>query len=77
MTVRKKIENKDNSVDAIRYVSKGGEVSADKTDVKSLTTIAVRMPKEFLDLIDENVKKRIGLSRNAWIIEALQEKLQK
>lgn len=67
MTIKKKVE---------RIISKGGDVASDK-ESKKYKSVLLRIPAEFLDLIDEEVKKRIGLTRNAWILEALQEKRER
>ncbi len=56
-------------------ISKGGKVAEDtKKDKEEWTMITVRLPKRMLKDMDIETGKRIGLSRNAWILEAIQEK---
>lgn len=55
-----------------QFVNKGGDV----TEKEEWTMITVRLPTNLLKDIDQETKKRIGLSRNAWILEAFQEKLK-
>lgn len=54
------------------FVNKGGDIAQKDT----WTMITVRLPSYLLKEIDNETKKRIGLSRNAWILEAFQEKLK-
>jgi hypothetical protein len=72
MAIRKKIEKTNfNSV-----ISKGGHVAADIHQMdKVWTTMCLRITSELIRNIDEI--KSIGTSRNAWILEAIQEKLSK
>ena len=39
--------------------------------------VPVRMPEKLLKELDDKIEKRIGLSRNAWILEAIQEKMRR
>lgn len=77
MTVKKKIEKNTLSDDAMHYISQGSEVRADVEKKKSRKGLCIYIPTDFLDKIDKTLKKRIGISRNAWILEALQEKMQR
>jgi hypothetical protein len=38
--------------------------------------IPVRMPEKLVKELDDKIEKRIGLSRNAWILEAIQKNLK-
>lgn len=62
-------------------INKGGTVGEEEpkrksTSKKKLQRVHVRIPESFLEEIDEAVEKRIGMSRNSWILEAIQEKLK-
>lgn len=65
------------SLEAI--ISKGGEVAADKpqSDRKYFQMVNLRIRNDLLFQIDEKVEERIGISRTAWILEAIQDKLKK
>lgn len=60
-------------------VNKGAPV---KEDVKQehqkeiWKLVPVRMPEKLLKELDEKIEKRIGLSRNAWILESIQKNLK-
>lgn len=56
-----------------QLINKGGSV----TEKEGWTLISVRIPQKLLKEVDQETKTRIGLSRNAWILEAFQEKLKK
>lgn len=73
MVIQKKIENNSTIQEARKYVSKGyirPELQLYKT-----TAICLRIPFDLLHQMDNRVKKRAALSRTAWILEAIQEKL--
>ena len=61
------------SVDQI--IDRGGEVSSEKSNEKVWINFTLRIPKSLLDRIDIQLENRIGLSKTAWILEAIQEKL--
>jgi metal-responsive CopG/Arc/MetJ family transcriptional regulator len=44
-----------------------------KSDIQA---VSVRIPMDMLRVIDQAVAQRKGLNRHAWILEALQEKLE-
>lgn len=67
MTIKRKIE---------KFIEAGGEVSADKSK-KKWAAICLQISRERLKELDQVLTERDGLSRNAWIREAIQEKLQK
>jgi hypothetical protein len=77
MTVTKKIEKSDVATETMKYISDGGEVRADLTNRKNKKTIALMMPVDFLSQMDSMIRSRVGLSRNAWILEAIQEKIER
>jgi hypothetical protein len=55
-----------------KIVNKGGG----STVKEDWTMISVRLPDILLRELDAATEKRFGLSRNAWILEAIQEKLK-
>lgn len=76
MTVKKKVEENDEQLDSLKYevISRGGHVKEDdKTE--EWVCISLRISKGLLERISGSLFKRIGLTRNAWILEAIQEKL--
>ena len=75
MSVTKKIEKKDPSVDATKYIMGGSEVRSDITE-KKRRGLCIYIPTDFLREIDLILKRRIGISRNAWILEAMQQKME-
>lgn len=77
MTVKKKIEKNTPSGDPLAYISQGSEVRADVESKKSRKGLCIYIPTDFLENIDKTLKKRIGISRNAWILEAMQEKMER
>src|SRR5688572_16517957 len=76
MVVMKKIE-KPNEKAREEFISKGSQTPLDlkKQDEKEWTNILLRIKKSALQDIDNKVKQRMGLSRTAWLLEAIQEKL--
>ena len=77
MTVKKKIEENSDSLDALRdaIISKGGSVIEDTKNENYWEKITLRISSEMLKQIKETLKGRPGLTRNAWILEAIHEKL--
>lgn len=51
--------------------------SKTKATKKIWTSLSLRIPEDMLNDIDICVEKRIGLNRTAWILESLQEKLER
>lgn len=79
MVVNKKIEKKEELRDPDEYLSRGGKVRADMIDEQEITqwqTISLRIPQEMLKTVDHRVKERAALTRTAWILEAIQQKLK-
>ena len=79
MTVKKKIEENSDSLDALRdaIISKGGSVIEDMNSETHWEKITLRISSEMLKQIKETLKGRPGLTRNAWILEAIHEKLHR
>lgn len=75
--VEKQIEKKESEID--KLISKGSYVKEDlKQDIeKKSTHINFRIPTEMLKQVDEALKHRVGISRNGWLLEAIDEKLKK
>lgn len=80
MVVRKPIEKeKKTEADFEKMIAKGALVHEDikpKEDKKN-AHINFRIPSDMLNNVDEALKERVGMSRNAWILEAIHEKLKK
>lgn len=75
MTVRKPIKNVNElGIDAL--IERGAKVREEENKKKKRCHINLRIPPHMLELIDEARENRIG-SRTAWVLEAIQEKLQK
>lgn len=77
MTVKKKIDKNDRFSDSLRYINAGGQVRADCESQGFWKMISLRVPLNYLKDIESILKKRLGLSRTAWILEAIQEKLER
>ena len=78
MGVRKPIEKpKRSEAEIDKMVAKGALVREDvkETDKRS-THLNFRIPTEMLKKVDEALKERVGISRNGWILEAIQDKLK-
>lgn len=73
MVVKKKIEK--SVIDS--FVSKGGEVQSDQETKTSIARVTIRLPSKWLDKIDKAVAGRCGMNRNAWLLQAAQEKLER
>jgi predicted house-cleaning noncanonical NTP pyrophosphatase (MazG superfamily) len=71
MTIRGKANRK--QIDEI--ISKGGAVPS--SNAPEWTSISMRITKGLIKEIDENVKPRLAMTRTAWILEAIQEKLNR
>lgn len=60
-------------------INKGGSVAATSTQTEpELASVLIRLPSDMLARIDASVRRRlpVRISRVAWIIEALQERLK-
>jgi len=72
MTIRNKPKK-----DISDIIEKGGELSSISNDRPKWKTMPLRISIPLLEELNEDLKSRIGMSRNAWILEAIQEKLKK
>jgi predicted HicB family RNase H-like nuclease len=80
MVIRKKEEDEEQTIsESVRkqIISKGGSVFSDKNAEEEWTTVSLRITKELIETIDKELKERIGISRNAWILEAIQQKIKR
>lgn len=80
MAVRKPVEKPKQSEAYIdKLISKGALVLEDikLEEEKKNTHLNFRLPTEMLKKVDEALKDRVGISRNGWILEAIDEKLKK
>lgn len=76
MTIRPKIDKP--KLDDI--IDKGGHVYEDlinQRKEKKKVRVNVEMPPSMVESINEVLKHRVGITRNGWILEAIQEKLQR
>lgn len=73
MVIKKKIEK--SVIDS--FVAKGGEVQADQDIKNYIARVTIRLPEKWLKKIDEAVDARCGMNRNAWLLQAAQEKLER
>jgi hypothetical protein len=62
-------------------INKGGSIAAPAAphDDQQLASVLLRIPSDMLARIDASVKRRlpVRISRQSWIIEALQDQLAK
>lgn len=75
MVIRKKISKPIANKEEI--ISRGGHVPADINSRKTKMTYLLTMPTAVNDEIVKKISKRIGISKNTWILEAIHEKLLK
>lgn len=73
MTIKKRIDVSD--IEREKYISKGGDVSSDKLEVR-FRNIQLRVPVEMLNRIHVTTKKRPWLTRTSWILDAMEGKLK-
>ena len=70
-----------NEVDIDKLLSKGAPVKEDMVEVEQeeskWTHINFRVPTQMLKKVDEALKDRVGISRNGWLLEAIDEKLKR
>lgn len=82
---RKKTKPKVSEAEIEEIINKGGSTGGDKKIVtpaqrkkkQSTSYVQLRLPADLLDQIDSVREDRIGISRHAWILEAIQEKIAK
>jgi len=61
-----------------KMIDKGGSVTADKRKNENKYYILnLRIHKKLNEMIEEELEDRIGLSKTAWILEAIQDKLKR
>lgn len=73
MVITRNFNNK--NIDEI--INKGGSVASERIKDESYRIVNLRIKSVDLELVDQYLKKRMGLSRNAWLLEAIQEKLKR
>jgi predicted HicB family RNase H-like nuclease len=71
MVIKKKINN---TSDQLKFITEGGTPPKKE---KSWSAVALRVPTEMLEVIATLREDRPGMNRNAWILEALQEKIKR
>lgn len=74
----KGLMKKKETTSAEEFINRGGEVASDKLESKNeWSNYTLRIRKDLSAQIDEALEQRVGLSKAAWILEAIQEKLRK
>lgn len=68
MTIKKKIE---------QFINKGADVSADKKEESGFTSILLRIPNSIVLKVNNEVEKKPWVKRTSWILDAINEKLNK
>ena len=59
-------------------INKGAPVKADQKEIPlEWTTLCLRIPKVLSYGVDDALKSRYSMSKTAWILEAIREKLEK
>jgi hypothetical protein len=79
MVIRKKAETIQVNIEEqrLRIIEKGADVSSDRSkNDASRKPIMLKIPESFLEKIDSEVSKRVGLTRTAWILQAIQKQLE-
>jgi hypothetical protein len=72
----RKLVNKTDNINEL--ISKGAPVCEDmKKNIESWVMINLRIPSWMIQEIDFLMKSRIGMSRNAWLLEAISDKMKK
>lgn len=78
ITSKPKPKNQPDETAVNKLISKGGSVAAPQLDDEpQYSSVLLRLPVDMLADIDASVKRRrpVRISRQAWIIEALHERL--
>ncbi len=68
MTIKKKLE---------KVIEKGGHVAADLKQDKTFSNFNLRLPNELGREIDEALQSLFGVTKTAFILQAIQEKLRR
>lgn len=79
MAISKKPQKKDiTEKEVLDLINKGGTVAQKEPKPKDKSFLQIRMKPEIIDEIDKIIGKRIiGISRHAWFMEAIEEKIRK
>lgn len=76
MGVRKAPEKVKEEVDVDALIDGGAKVKEDlKKEIKEWTAINLRISTEMLEAVDRNVKRKVGLTRTGWILQAIDKNL--
>ena len=70
-------ERKPSEKEIDKFITAGGLVAADKKNQEEWIKILLRIRWDAIQQIDEELKDRMGMTRTAWILEAIQEKLNR
>jgi hypothetical protein len=76
MGVKAKKQKKTDQSIRHEIISRGGHVTKD-LEKKVNYTYCLNLPQRLNIEIMDKLKDRLGLSKNAWILEAIQEKLKR
>ena len=74
--VLKRLEQKNMKI-IEEVISHAGTVIADETKKKEWINFTVRIRKDLLSQIEAVLEHRLGITKTAWILEAIQEKLKR
>ncbi len=80
MSVRKSPEfpkKSSNDIDVDALINKGAKVTQDQIEIKKWIKFTLRITSDMVKEVDQNVTKRVGISRTGWILEAIHEKLER
>ncbi len=68
-----------NSIDIDALIEKGAEVKQDKKNKieRKWSQVHLRIPTETINIVDDIVYDRAGITRTGWILEAIHEKLRR
>lgn len=76
MSVRKPLEKSKEEVDVDALIDGGAKVKEDlKKEDKEWTVINVRISTKMLEAVDRDVKRKVGITRTGWILQAIDKKL--
>lgn len=79
MVVKKPLDkNATQKVNIEELIDRGARVKEDNKETeKKWSHVNLRMPTQLLSNVDEALEDRIGISRNGWLLEAIDEKLKR
>jgi len=77
MAVRRQLQKEKVNIEAL--IDRGAPVKGEMNhhQDKKWKFINIRIPEEMIEEIDSAISLRVGISRTAWILESIQEKLRK